>query len=175
MNHNSNFSSKECGRGMSTAMVFILMFSVVSLFSDMTHESASSIRGAFLALLGASATVIGFVSGLGELVGYGMRYVFGRLTDRTHRYWPMIVVGYVLDIIAVPALALVGEHGWVAACALLIVQRMGKAIKKLGTEARKDIEEFTDKRCFLSLHIKVLKDWRNSDRALKSFGYTLED
>ncbi len=130
MNHNSNFSSKECGRGMSTAMVFILMFSVVSLFSDMTHESASSIRGAFLALLGASATVIGFVSGLGELVGYGMRYVFGRLTDRTHRYWPMIVVGYVLDIIAVPALALVGEHGWVAACALLIVQRMGKAIKK---------------------------------------------
>ena len=111
-------------------MVFILMFSVVSLFSDMTHESASSIRGAFLALLGASATVIGFVSGLGELVGYGMRYVFGRLTDRTHRYWPMIVVGYVLDIIAVPALALVGEHGWVAACALLIVQRMGKAIKK---------------------------------------------
>lgn len=130
MNHNSNFSSKGCGRGMSTAMVFILMFSVVSLFSDMTHESASSIRGAFLALLGASATVIGFVSGLGELVGYGMRYVFGRLTDRTHRYWPMIVVGYVLDIIAVPALALVGEHGWVAACALLIVQRMGKAIKK---------------------------------------------
>jgi len=130
MNHNSNFSSKECGRGMSTAMVFILMFSVVSLFSDMTHESASSIRGAFLALLGASATVIGFVSGLGELVGYGMRYVFGRLTDRTHRYWPMIVVGYVLDIIAVPALALVGENGWVAACALLIVQRMGKAIKK---------------------------------------------
>lgn len=130
MNHNSNFSSKECGRGMSTAMVFILMFSVVSLFSDMTYESASSIRGAFLALLGASATVIGFVSGLGELVGYGMRYVFGRLTDRTHRYWPMIVVGYVLDIIAVPALALVGEHGWVAACALLIVQRMGKAIKK---------------------------------------------
>lgn len=130
MNHNSNFSSKECGRGMSTAMVFILMFSVVSLFSDMTHESASSIRGAFLALLGASATVIGFVSGLGELVGYGMRYVFGRLTDRTHRYWPMIVVGYVLDIIAVPALALVGEHGWVAACALLIVQRMDKAIKK---------------------------------------------
>lgn len=130
MNHNSIFSSKECGRGMSTAMVFILMFSVVSLFSDMTHESASSIRGAFLALLGASATVIGFVSGLGELVGYGMRYVFGRLTDRTHRYWPMIVVGYVLDIIAVPALALVGEHGWVAACALLIVQRMGKAIKK---------------------------------------------
>lgn len=130
MNQNSKSTSKAHGRRMSTAMVFILMFSLVSLLSDMTHESASSIRGAFLALLGASATVIGFVSGLGELVGYGMRYIFGRLTDRTHRYWPMIVVGYVLDIVAVPALALVGEHGWVAACGLLIVQRMGKAIKK---------------------------------------------
>ena len=80
--------------------------------------------------LGASAGVIGFASGLGELVGYSMRYVFGRLTDRTKLYWPMTIAGYVLDIIAVPALALVGEHGWVAACALLIVQRMGKAIKK---------------------------------------------
>ena len=130
MNQNSKSTSKAHGRRMSTAMVFILMFSLVSLLSDMTHESASSIRGAFLALLGASATVIGFVSGLGELVGYGMRYIFGRLTDRTQRYWPMIVVGYVLDIVAVPALALVGEHGWVAACGLLIVQRMGKAIKK---------------------------------------------
>ena len=59
-----------------------------------------------------------------------MRYVFGALTDKTGKYWPMVIGGYVLDILAVPALALVGEHGWVAASALLIVQRMGKAIKK---------------------------------------------
>ena len=57
----------------------------------------------------------------------------------------------------------------------ILIGHQGKAIKKLGIEARKDIEEFTGKRCFLSLHIKVLKDWRNSDRALKSFGYALED
>ena len=57
----------------------------------------------------------------------------------------------------------------------ILIGHQGKAIKKLGIEARKDIEEFTGKRCFLSLHIKVLKDWRNSDRALKSFGYCLED
>lgn len=57
----------------------------------------------------------------------------------------------------------------------ILIGHQGKAIKKLGTEARRDIEEFTGKRCFLSLHIKVLKDWRNSDRALKSFGYALED
>ena len=57
----------------------------------------------------------------------------------------------------------------------ILIGHQGKAIKKLGIEARKDIEEFTGKRCFLSLHIKVLKDWRNSERALKSFGYNLED
>ena len=115
---------------LSQAMLFILLFGVVSLFSDMTHEGASSIRGAYLSLLGASAGTIGFVSGLGELIGYSMRYVFGKLTDKTKRYWPMTIAGYVLDIIAVPALALVGEHGWIAACALLVVQRTGKAIKK---------------------------------------------
>lgn len=57
----------------------------------------------------------------------------------------------------------------------ILIGHQGKAIKKLGTEARRDIEEFTGKRCFLSLHVKVLKDWRNSDRALKQFGYSLED
>lgn len=115
---------------VSQAMLFIVLFGLVSLFSDMTHEGASSIRGAYLSLLGASAGTIGFVSGLGELIGYSMRYLFGKLTDRTKKYWPMVILGYVLDIIAVPALALVGEHGWIAACLLLVVQRMGKAIKK---------------------------------------------
>lgn len=111
-------------------MLFIILFGIVSLFSDMTHEGASSIRGAYLSLLGASAATIGFISGLGELIGYSMRYVFGKLTDKSKQYWPMTIVGYVLDIIAVPALALVGEHGWIAACVLLVIQRMGKAIKK---------------------------------------------
>ena len=115
---------------LSQAMLFILLFGIVSLFSDMTHEGASSIRGAYLSLLGASAATIGFISGLGELVGYSMRYVFGKLTDKSEQYWPMTIAGYVLDIIAVPALALVGEHGWIAACVLLVIQRMGKAIKK---------------------------------------------
>lgn len=122
--------NKQRNKKISSAMIFIILFGIVSLFSDMTHEGASSIRGAYLSLLGASAGAIGFVSGLGELVGYSMRYVFGRLTDKTKHYWSMTIAGYILDVLAVPALALVGEHGWVAACGLLIVQRMGKAIKK---------------------------------------------
>lgn len=109
------------GKKMSQAMAFIVLFGIVSLFSDMTHEGASSIRGAYLALLGASAGTIGFISGLGELVGYSMRYVFGKLTDKSKHYWPMTIAGYVLDVLAVPALALVGDHGWIWACALLVI------------------------------------------------------
>lgn len=121
---------KREGTRTSEAMIFIILFGVVSLFSDMTHEGAASIRGAYLSMLGASAGAIGFVSGLGEMVGYSLRYVFGKWADRTRGYWPMTIAGYVLDIVAVPLLALVGEHGWIAASALLIVQRMGKAVKK---------------------------------------------
>ena len=72
---------------LSPALLFIMLFGIVSLFSDMTHEGASSIRGAYLALLGASAGTIGFISGLGELIGYSLRYVFGRIADKTKKYF----------------------------------------------------------------------------------------
>ena len=123
--NNSNSKKK-----ISQAMLFIIFFGIVSLFSDMTHEGASSIRGAYFTILGASAGAIGFVSGLGELIGYSMRYVFGRIADKRKNYWFMTIFGYVIDVLAVPALALVGENGWIAAAILLIIQRMGKAIKK---------------------------------------------
>ena len=83
-----DMKSVKTRKHLSQAMLFIILFGIVSLFSDMTHEGASSIRGAYLTLLGASAGAIGFASGLGELVGYSMRYVFGRLTDKTKQYWP---------------------------------------------------------------------------------------
>ena len=117
-------------RSLTPAMTFILLFSIVSLLSDMTHEGAASIRGAYLSLMGASAATIGFVSGLGELMGYSLRFFFGKLTDRTKKYWPMTIIGYVVDVLAVPALALVGEHGWIFAGALIVIERIGKAIKK---------------------------------------------
>ena len=56
----------------------------------------------------------------------------------------------------------------------ILIGHQGKSIKKVGIEARKDIEEFTGKKCFLNLYIKVMKDWRNSDKALKQFGYEME-
>lgn len=111
-------------------MAFIVLLGIVSLFSDMTHEAATSIKGAYLLILGASATTIGFISGIGELLGYGLRYLFGRLVDKTHNYWGFMILGYAVDVFAVPALALVHRDGWIAACVLLVVERIGKAIKK---------------------------------------------
>jgi GTPase len=56
----------------------------------------------------------------------------------------------------------------------IILGHQGKAIKKLGTEARLDIEEFLDKHVFLELHVKVSKEWRNDERSLRRFGYSID-
>ncbi|MDR0866570.1 MAG: GTPase Era [Candidatus Symbiothrix sp.] len=56
----------------------------------------------------------------------------------------------------------------------IIIGDQGKAIKKVGSMARKDIERFFDKKVFLEMFVKVEKDWRNRDNLLKSFGYKLE-
>jgi len=112
------------------AFSFILLMGIISMFSDMTHEGAASIMGAYLSLAGASAASIGFVSGLGEFIGYSLRLITGRLTDRTKKYWPITITGYIIDCAAIPALALVPRGGWVLACMLIVVQRFGKAVKK---------------------------------------------
>jgi len=112
------------------AFSFILLMGIVSLFSDMTHEGARSILGAYLSLAGASAAVIGFVSGLGEMVGYSLRLFFGFLTDRTKKYWTFTIGGYIVDALAIPALALVPRGGWIFACVLIIVEKAAKAVKK---------------------------------------------
>lgn len=111
------------------ALSFIVLMGVVSLFSDMTHEGGKSILGAYLSLTGASAAAVGFVSGFGELVGYSLRCATGRLADRTKRYWLLTILGYAVDLLAVPALALVPENGWLWAAALIVVERAGKAVK----------------------------------------------
>ena len=111
----------------SPAMRFVLLVGVMSLFADMTYEGSRSIVGPYLALLGASATAVGFVAGGGELLGYGLRLVSGRLADVTGRYWPITIAGYVIQMAAVPALALAGS--WQAAAILIALERTGKAMR----------------------------------------------
>ena len=112
------------------AMAFIVLMGVVSLFSDMTHEGARSILGEYLNLAGASAAAIGFISGFGELCGYSLRLLSGFIADRTGKYWTLVIAGYALQVLAIPALALIPENGWAVACGLVVLERIGKAVKK---------------------------------------------
>jgi MFS family permease len=109
------------------ALSFVVLMGVVSLLADMVYEGARSISGPYLALLGASGTVVGLMAGFGELIAYGLRLVFGYLSDRTRRYWAFTIAGYSLMIIAVPALALAGN--WPAAVMLLTLERISKALR----------------------------------------------
>jgi predicted MFS family arabinose efflux permease len=112
-----------------SALAFIVLMGIISLFSDLTHEGARSIVGPYLGLLGASAATIGFVSGFGELIGYAFRLATGWITDKTKHYWMMAFVGYAFNLLAIPLLALVPDGGWIWACGLLILERFGKAIR----------------------------------------------
>jgi len=109
------------------AFGFVVLLGFVSLFADMTYEGARGITGPFLALLGASGTAVGLVAGFGELIGYGLRLATGYLADRTRRYWTLTLVGYAVNLLAVPLLALAGN--WPLAAALMILERTGKAIR----------------------------------------------
>jgi len=108
-------------------MRFVVLLGLVSLLADTTYEGARSITGPFLAALGASGTIVGLVAGFGELVGYGLRLVSGLISDRTKRYWAITLVGYAVNLLAVPLLALAGR--WDIAAALMIGERVGKALR----------------------------------------------
>lgn len=105
----------------------IVLLGIVSLFADVTYEGARSITGPYLLLLGASATAVGFVSGLGELVGFAFRFVSGYLADRTGRYWGMTILGYIVNLFSIPLLGL--TYKWEIASSLIVVERLGKAIR----------------------------------------------
>jgi MFS family permease len=103
------------------------MVGVMSFFADFSYEGSRSITGPFLGMLGASAFTISVVSGAGEFIGYNIRLLSGRGTDRTGRYWPVTIGGYILQMSVVPLLALAGN--WPTAAVLIIAERVGKGIR----------------------------------------------
>ena len=121
------------GISKATALKFVILLGVVSLFADMTYEGARSITGPYLALLGASGMVVGVVAGFGELIGYALRLVSGYISDRTGKYWTVTIFGYFVNLLAVPLLALAGR--WEIAALLMIAERMGKAIRNPSRDA----------------------------------------
>ena len=108
-------------------MQFIVCLGLVSLFADITYEGARSITGPFLRDLSASAALVGFVAGFGEFIGFTLRLASGSLADRTRAYWTITIFGYLVNLIAIPALAF--TRNWPAAALLIVAERAGKSLR----------------------------------------------
>jgi len=104
----------------------VVAIGLVSLLADLTYEGGRSISGAFLGALGASSLLVGAVSGLGEFLGYAVRLLSGRLGER-RLAWPLLYLGYTLNLLALPTLALAGSP--YAASLLLFLERLGKGLR----------------------------------------------
>jgi len=110
----------------------VTWFGFVSLAGDLVYEGARSITGPYLASLGASALLVGLVTGAGEAAAMGLRLVFGPLADRSQRYWSLTVIGYAMTAVSVPLMAVapfVGAAGLAVAATLVITERTGKAVR----------------------------------------------
>jgi len=108
------------------AFMLIILFGIISLFSDTIYEGARSVNGPYLALLGANAAAVGFVAGAGEFLGYGIRVLSGYFSDKTRWYWLFTFIGYGM-LITVPAMALTGI--WQFAAFFILLERLGKALR----------------------------------------------
>lgn len=106
---------------------FVVWFGVVALLGDILYEGARSVTGPLLAHLGASALVVGVVTGIGETAALLLRLVSGPAVDRTGRFWEWTIAGYALTVVSVPLLGLASAL-WVAA-GLVILERVGKAVR----------------------------------------------
>jgi MFS family permease len=110
-----------------SALRFIVWFGIVSAVSDFVYEGARSIIGPFLGHLGASAAVVGLVTGIGEATALVFRLFTGRLADRTGKPWPQTIVGYGLTMVCVPLIAI--SNGLSSAAVLYNGERFGKAVR----------------------------------------------
>lgn len=119
--------ARLAAKNASPALKFVLMVGIMSFFADFTYEGSRSITGPYLGMLGAGAFAISVISGAGEFIGYNIRLFSGRGADRTGRYWPITIGGYVLQMSVVPLLALAGN--WQVAAVLIIAERIGKGIR----------------------------------------------
>ncbi len=110
----------------------VVGFGVVSLAADMVYEGARSVTGPLLASLGASALLVGLVTGAGEALALLLRLPFGARVDRSGGYWRATISGYALTAVSVPALAVtpfLGTAGLAVGCLLVLAERIGKAVR----------------------------------------------
>ena len=110
----------------------VVGFGIVSLCADMVYEGARAVSGPLLASLGASAVLVGLVTGAGEAMALVLRLFSGSWADRSGRYWTLTFAGYALTAVCVPALAVtpfLAGAGLAVACVLILAERTGKAVR----------------------------------------------
>ena len=110
----------------------VVWFGIVSLSADMVYEGARAITGPYLAGLGASALVVGVVTGAGEAAALVLRLVSGPLADRSGAYWPLTIVGYAMTAVCVPLMAVapfLGGAGLAFGATMVLLERTGKAVR----------------------------------------------
>ncbi|MGX5733263.1 MFS transporter [Bosea thiooxidans] len=117
----------------SPAFTFVLLMGAVDFFGDTTYSGGASMNGPFLASLGAGAALVSITAGGSEFLNYLIRGISGYVADKTGKYWRIAVIGYVLNLIAVPAIALTGH--WSVATALILLQGVGRGMRKPIIEA----------------------------------------
>jgi MFS family permease len=110
----------------------IILFGIVAMFGDIVYEGGRSVSGPFLYTLGASAFMVAFIAGFGEFLGYAIRIATGYLADKSRQYWAFVIAGYLM-IGAIPLLVLAGS--WEVAALLLIIERIGKAVRSPAKDA----------------------------------------
>jgi len=118
--------NKKASQKRTKALQFIVLMGLVSLFGDIVYEGSRGVIGPYLALLGASASVVGLVGGLGEFIGYALRLFSGFIADRTKAYWLFTFIGYGL-LFSIPLLSL--ANTWWVAAIFIILERAGKAFR----------------------------------------------
>lgn len=119
--------------GRALAWRFVVGIGIVSLFADFTYEGGRSIVGPYLGLLGATPLLVGVVAGVGEFLGYGLRLLSGGFVDRRGHHWTVVIAGYAINLLAVPALALAGSVA--PAGGLVFAERLGKGLRTPARDA----------------------------------------
>jgi MFS family permease len=110
----------------------VVGFGLVSLATDVVSDGARPLAGPLLAQLGASALLVGLVTGGAEAAAQGLRLIFGPWADRSRKYWAFTIAGYALTAGCVPLLAFApaaGAVGLALASVLIIGDRVGKAVR----------------------------------------------
>jgi len=112
--------------GYRRAMLLVVMFGLISLFSDLTYQAGRSLNGPLLSVMGADAALVGLIAGLAEFLGYALRLATGAMVDKSKAYWGFTLAGYGM-VAAVPLMALAGT--WQVAALFIVIERASKAVR----------------------------------------------